>query len=46
MPHVVPSQIVEAISILFGPKPTDLDSGTIAHWQQSEVSTLLGLLDP
>ena len=37
--------MVEAINTLFGPQPTDLDSGTIAHWRQSEVRTLLGLLD-
>jgi hypothetical protein len=45
MSHVVPSQIVEATNTLFGGQQNELDSGTIAHWLQSEVRTLLGLLD-
>ena len=44
MTRVVPSQIVEAINSLF-PKQNELDSSTIGHWLQSEVRTLLGLLD-
>ena len=45
MPSVLPSQIMAAISDLFGSSPNDLDSGTVGHWRRSEVRTLLRLLD-
>jgi hypothetical protein len=44
MPRVVPSQIVEAIETLF-PRWNELDSDIIGHVFQSDVRTLLGLLE-
>ena len=43
MPIITPRQIVEAINSMFGQPTTDL--GSVPHWKQSEVRTLLSLLD-
>ena len=41
MPIITPRQIVEAINSMFGQPTTDL--GSVPHWKQSEVRTLLSL---
>jgi hypothetical protein len=43
MPIVTPRQIIEAINSMFGQPTTDL--GSVPHTKQSEVRTLLSLLD-
>ncbi len=45
MPTTTPRQIAEAISNLFGPKATDLDSERPNHMKQVEVRVLQALLD-
>ena len=45
MPHVVPSQIVEAISDLFAWNNLESHAGMVGHQHQGEVRTLLALLD-
>jgi hypothetical protein len=43
MPSVSPRQIIEAINVMFGPPVNELEP--VRHYKQSEVRTLLGLLD-
>jgi hypothetical protein len=43
MPIITPRQIIEAINLMFGQPMTDL--GSVPHFKQSEVRTLLSLLD-
>lgn len=43
--RVSPSQVVQAIELLIGPKSTDLDDGRIAHYYLPEMKSVLALLD-
>lgn len=45
MPKVLPSQLVEAIDTLFGPKRNELDGRSVTHAYRAEVHALLALLD-
>jgi hypothetical protein len=45
MPKVLPSQIVSAISSMFGPNRNELDGHAITHVYRAEVHALLNLLD-
>ena len=45
MPKVLPSQLVEAIDSLFGPKRNELDGQAVTHVYRTEVHALLSLLD-
>ena len=45
MSRVLPSQIVEAIDSLFGPKRNELDGHAVTHVYRAEVHALLALLE-